>query len=249
MKESLKKLDSIASIDVSRSEPNNIGGFTWTISFLEDSDETHRGDMKEFQTVSYLSSGTDLSPTIEVKEIRKGTYKEVQKISIFAGGDYVDAKSSFNLRFNGEITADILALPAGGSTCLGSTAAKQVITTSTEDTISEGGDDTVSPLTMFAISYKEYETNRITANNATCEEKSLEIASELMRLPPLKEVNVSGADSGAKDGGCIWVVSLLGVIGNPELFKGKYPHIILFYLFRVLEFMHNNFLLILNFSL
>jgi hypothetical protein len=60
----------------------------------------------------------------------------------------------FKLRFEGEETGDILALPLGGNTCLGSTKAKQIITTSTVDTSGAGGDDSVSHLTTFALIYE-----------------------------------------------------------------------------------------------
>ena len=220
MKASLERIDSIASIDVSRSESTIVGGYTWTISFLEDSLGTHRGDLQEIQTVSFLSSGTKASPSIKIAEIRKGTYKKVQKIRTISGGASMDPLSTFKLRFNGESTGDILAIPVGGSTCLGATAAKQLITTSTEDTSAEGGDDTVSPLTTFIISYGAYKTNQITANSGTCQAKSFVIVNELMLLSPLKNVEVIGADSGLQDGGCVWTVSLLSIIGNPELFTG-----------------------------
>jgi hypothetical protein len=209
-------------VDVFRSESTPVGGYTWTIAFLEDSLGTHSGDMEQFHTISSLSSGSGVLPSIEVVEVRKGTHKEVQKISISPGGSLVDPRSSFKLRFNGENTADILSLPIGNNTCLGSTVAKQIITTSTEDTTSEGGDNTVSPLTTFVISYGGFHTDYIMANNGTCEAKSLIIADELMRLPPLRKISVLGNDSGAQDEGCIWQVSLLSVIGNPELFTGKY---------------------------
>lgn len=221
MKASLEKLDSIASVHVMRSDPSHLGEYTWTVTFLEDSVGTHRGDMNEFEVQSYLSSGTEVSASIFVSEIRKGTYKEVQKISVSAGGVYVDSQSTFKLRFNGAETLDIPALPIGGKSCLGSTAAKQIITTSSEDTTSQGGDKKVSPMTTFVISYEDFSTNHINANNGTCEETSILISKELLSLPPLREVSVKGVDTGADDGGCVWVVSLLSVVGNPRLMTGK----------------------------
>ena len=222
IKKSLENLDSISSVDVTRSEATTVGGYTWTIAFLEDSVGTHRGDMEEFRTISLLSSGTNIPPSIEVVELRKGTFKEVQRIRVSAGGTFVDSGSSFKLRFNGESTASMLALPLGGTTCLGSTTAKQIITTSTEDTRAEGGDNTVSTLTKFVIGYDGYETKGIAANSGSCDAEATVIAEELMKFPPLREVHVSGSDSGAGDGGCKWVVSLLSVTGIPELFSGMF---------------------------
>ena len=145
----------------------------------------------------------------------------MQTISIDGGGDNVDPTSAFKLRFGGEVTGDIPALPMGGSTCLGSTKAKQIITTSTVDTSGIGGDDSTSHLTSFPLSYEGYTTSKIMANAASCEETSNVIATELMRLPPLYEVGVSGEDTAADDEGCSWTVTFLSAVGNPELMKGE----------------------------
>ena len=151
----MQDLNSIGEIDVSRSEKSVVGSYTWNISFLEDLAGTNYGDVAELQVVSNLFGGSGSEPTVKVEEVRKGTWKEVQRISISAGGLGVDPLSSFRLEFLGQTTNDILALPLGGTTCLGSTAAKQLIRTSTEDTSTGGGDDTVSPLTTFTITYKD----------------------------------------------------------------------------------------------
>lgn len=217
----MEELSTVFSIDVTRSDFSKTGECTWTISFLEDLTGSHRGDVPPFIVLSSLSSGTEILPSITVSEVRKGTFKEVQKISISAGGEKVDPLSSFKLMFNGMTTSDILALPIGGITCLGSTVSKQVITTSTEDTTSQGGDNTVSILTTFVLSYHEFNTNPIAANRESCENTASIISDELMLLAPLKQVSVSGTDSGADDGGCSWFVTLTSVTGNPELLKGE----------------------------
>ena len=112
-------------------------------------------------------------------------------------------------------------MPIGGSTCLGSTKAKQIITTSTVDTSGVGGDDSVSHLTYFALSYEGHTTSKILANSGSCDETSDVIASELMRLPPLYEVDVTGIDTPAGDQGCSWTVTFLSAVGNPELMTGE----------------------------
>jgi hypothetical protein len=222
VKEELEALASIAHVAVERTPLDLIGGCTWTVSFLEDISRIHRGDMPLLQVVSSLSGSPGQTPSIEVAELRKGTRKEVQTIAINGGGGNVDPASMFKLRFGGEVTGDIPALPIGGTTCLGSTKAKQIITTSTVDTSGVGGDDSVSHLTSFTLTYEGYTTSKIMANVGSCEETSNTITRELMRLPPLYEVAVSVADSGAGDEGCSWTVTFLTAMGNPELMKGKF---------------------------
>ena len=217
VKEELEALSTIARVHVERTPLDIVGGCTWTVSFLEDGSRTHRGDMPQLVADSFLTGTSGGSISIVVAEERKGTVKEVQTITVDGGGTNVDPTSSFKLRFEGEETGDILALPLGGNTCLGSTKAKQIITTSTVDTSDVGGDDSVSHLTSFALSYKGYITSKIMANGASCDDTSTIIAQELMQLPPLYEVSVSGSDTGVGDEGCSWVVTFLSAMGNPEL--------------------------------
>ena len=216
----MQDLNSIGEIDVSRSEKSVVGGYTWNISFLEDLAGTNYGDVAELQVVSNLFGGSGSEPTVKVEEVRKGTWKEVQRISISAGGLGVDPLSSFRLEFLGQTTNDILALPLGGTTCLGSTAAKQLIRTSTEDTSTGGGDDTVSPLTTFTITYKDYVTDPINAHVDSCADTASKIAENLSMIPLLNRVEVSGKETDASDDGCEWEITMLSVTGNPELLQG-----------------------------
>ena len=48
------------------------------------------------------------------------------------------------------------------------------------------------------------------------------VASELMRLPPLYEVDATGIDTPAGDQGCLWTVTFFSAVGNPELMTGEY---------------------------
>ncbi|KAL9189871.1 hypothetical protein ACHAXT_009546 [Thalassiosira profunda] len=217
VKEELEALSTVARVHVERTPLDIVGGCTWTVSFLEDGARSHRGDMPMLVVDPSLVGTPRESPSIIVAEKRKGTQKEVQTITIDGGGADVDPASSFRLRFEGEETGDILALPLGGSTCLGSTKAKQVITTSTVDTSGVGGDDSVSHLTSFALGYEGHTTSQITANGASCEDTADLIAQELMKLPPLYEVAVTGSNTATGDEGCSWVVTFLSVMGNPEL--------------------------------
>lgn len=222
LKTAIEALNTTTNIDVVRSDSDLRGGYTWVISFLEDETHLQRGDLPLFNVVSSLGGGAGHTPNITITEIRKGTKKEVQRISITAGGLYVDPASKFVLSFMGESTSSISAQPLGGLTCLGSTFAKQVITTSTEDTIGEGGDNAVSPLTTFKLHYDGYSTSVISANSGSCVDKAEIIKMELRKLPPLYEVSVSGSDSGNNDEGCTWIVDFESVMGNPELLSGKY---------------------------
>ena len=221
MKTAIQSLSTINLIDVARSAPDLTGGYTWTVTFLEDHSYLHRGDLPPFQYVSALSGGSGNLPKITISELRKGTWKEVQRIQISAGDTSVDPSSSFKLSFMGESTNDILALPLGGSTCLGSTAAKQIITTSTKDTIGIGWDNSVSPLTSFTITYEGHTTSRLMANTGSCTDVAKSIEIELEKLPHLYEISVSGTDSSNQDQGCIWIVTFESVLGNPNLLEGK----------------------------
>ena len=217
VKEELEALGTIGSVHVEWTSMGAVGGCKWTVSFLEDGSRLHRGDMRFISVESFLTGAPGQTPMIAVEEERRGTKQEVQTITIDGNGSNVDPNSSFRLRFEGEETGDILALPFGGSTCLGSTTAKQVITTSTIDTSGVGGDDSVSHLTSFALTYDGYITNPIMANDVSCEETSTDISRELMLLPTLYDVIVSGSETSAGDEGCTWIVTFLSVMGNPEL--------------------------------
>lgn len=221
IKKELEALSTISRVHVDRTPLDIVGGCTWTIAFLDDGSRMHQGDMPMFIVESTLTGAPGQTPSIKVLEVRKGTFKEIQTIAIDGGGGNVDPTSSFRLSFEGEETGDILALPMDGSTCLGSTKAKQIITTSTVDTSGVGGDDSVSHLTSFALLYAGHKTSKIMANAVSCEETSSFIASELLKIPQLHDISVSGSNTDAGGQGCIWTVTFLSVLGNPELIAGK----------------------------
>ena len=133
------------------------------------------------------------------------------KISIVAGGEKVDPSSTFRLSFMGEPTNEILALPFGGSSCLGSTLAKQILTSTTENTSGEGGNSSVSPLTFFSLSYRSHKISNITANSGSCSKQALLIEKELELLPGLYDVIVSGSNSNKNDMGCVWIITFIFV--------------------------------------
>lgn len=188
--------------------------------FLEDFYGTNRGDLPSIATISLLRDESGYIPTLSVTEERKGTFQEVQKIIVTPGGDQVDAPAEFILEFNGEQSGVIKVSPVAGSACLGSSAAEQIITSSTEDTTLQGGDYSVSMDTMFTLTYGIHETARIYANRDSCKNTALLIASELQTLPPLKKVQVTGNENGLGNDGCIWTVIFLSVTGDLEPLKG-----------------------------
>ena len=221
MKAAIEELESIENVSVSRSGPDANGGYTWTISFLDDVTQVHRGDVNEFVALSSLSGGSGYTPFITIDEFRKGTIQEVQLIKVEAGGSKVDTNSSFKLRFRGKTTNDILALPIGGSTCTGARFARQIITTSTEDTTESGGDYAVSPLTQFSLVYGNRTSSRIFANRKQCNDVSLEIKREIEAMPEFHDIVVTAEDTSDGHGGCKWEVTFNGFKGNPKLFQGE----------------------------
>jgi hypothetical protein len=220
VQEALEDLISIGSIEVVRSKLDGRGRTSWTVFFLEDFYETNRGDLPALAALSFLRDESGYVPTLSVSEERKGTVQEVQKITVTSGGDHIDLQSEFILEFNGEKSGAIKASPVVGSTCLGSYLAKQIITSSTEDTTMQGGDYTVSTDTLFSLTYGAHATAQIYANRDSCKNTALLIASELQTLPPLKRVQVSGQENGLGNDGCVWTVEFLSITGIPELLKG-----------------------------
>jgi hypothetical protein len=220
VKKHLLELTSIGEIEVTRSMRSPVGGYTWTISFLEDFKGTNRGDVPDLKVISNLHGGIGVTPVITVREVRKGTWKEVQKISVTAGGATVNPLTLFQLEFEGQITGDIQAMPLDGTACIGSAFAKQLISTSTMDTSNRGGDKTVSPRTTFTIFYKGFETGPIHANIGDCNKTATIIREELTRSPHLHKIQVSGSSTSKQDEGCEWEVLILGVTGSPESLQG-----------------------------
>jgi len=225
-KAAMEKLTKIGDIDVTQTGPSLLGGYTWTVSFLETKSLLNRGDVPDLAIISSLGGGSGYVPRITVDELRKGTSKEVQRISVLAGGASVDPSSAFRLSFMGEST-NLIPVPVyNDSSCIGSTPAKQIITSTTEDTSDMGGDSTVSSRTSFSLSYRGEKTSMIKANDITCSETARSIEKELEMLPLLYDVDVSGSKSNQNDAGCIWIVTFVSVTGNPELLKGTGLHLL-----------------------
>ncbi|CAM9693743.1 unnamed protein product, partial [Laminaria digitata] len=127
-------------------------------------------------------------------QVRKGTWQEIQTISVTAEGDTQSAENStyFVLSFGGGATGPILA-NANGS-CEPLVPEVQVISTSTSDTTSAGGDAHVSYDLSFQLIYYSRDgvvtlTDYIDANPAfgDCSEPANSIQDALREVisPPL----------------------------------------------------------------
>lgn len=138
-----------------RTQLDDFGGCAWTISFMEDEARFHPGDMPMLQVQSFLVGSLGHMPSIIVAEERNGTKKEAQTIFIDAGSGSVDPASSFKLRYGDEVTGDILVLPKQNKSLLRAQS---------------GGDDSVSHLTSFALSYEGHTTSKISSNFGSCDE-------------------------------------------------------------------------------
>ena len=222
LKRVLEKFDHIHSVYVSRSNVDVVGGYTWTISYIDEETKDQRGDIPELIAHSSLSSGSEYLPTVGLDELRKGTKQEVQAISVHAE-NAIDPSSSFRLRFRGEVTNDINVLSLDGSACSGARVARQVITSSTENSSEEGGDDAISPLTQFSLVYANRTSERIFANLERCDEVALKIKNELEAMPEFQDISVSSEGAISGNGSCKWEVTFNGYLGNPELLQGKLP--------------------------
>ena len=102
LKRALEDMSPSFYVSVSRSDgPSIVGGYKWTVSFLDDVTQTHVGNLPEIVAISSLTGGSGYIPTIKVREEHRGTQQEVQMISVISGGDEVHELSSFKLSFWG----------------------------------------------------------------------------------------------------------------------------------------------------
>ena len=115
------------AIAVSRVGPDAQRGYTWTVTFLSDYARTFEGDLNEFTFDTTNLTGEDaVATTIEV---RKGTYKEVQRIAVTSTG-VVASTTMMRLSYDGSITDSIAVRPDSGN-CSSSIVEVQTITSST----------------------------------------------------------------------------------------------------------------------
>jgi hypothetical protein len=192
-------------------------GYSWTVSFLEDYNRTHEGDLPLMNVASNGLSG--VSATVNITEHRKGSIKAVQYVSVSTAAAHVSNDSYFQLSFRNQSTKWIPAAPINGS-CDRRQQEVQTITASTIDTTGSGGDDTVSPLTQFTIVYGSYESAAIYANPSfgDCSIAAANIKSELQNWPEFYLVTVDYASTG-EDEGCIWTITFNSAAGNVPMLK------------------------------
>ena len=209
------------AIAVSRSGPNYERGYVWTVSFLQDYNRTFEGDLDPL--VSTVDDLTGTRARATVRELRKGTVKEVQQIRVETDRtDGVKANSTYiYLEFRGAVTGAIPVWPEGGADpCDRSTREVQTITVATTDTTDAGGDDTVSSLTYFSISYGAETTAMIQANPAVgdCSYAAGDIESELEKFDAFYNVDVT-YDAISDTQGCTWSIEFVSSIGNLDMLK------------------------------
>jgi hypothetical protein len=197
------------------------GGYTWTVSFLEDFTSADEGDLPAFIFTSSLATGTLYSVTISWP----GTIKTIQSITVSSTATPVTEADTFTLSYLGATTGlipiNFPTVPASSSySCDGNTRAVQMIQTSTVDTTQTGGDNTVSPLLSFTISYGSMTTVSILAqNDPTCIAQGTAIQTALQALPTFYSVTVASAVDGLNDLGCMWTITFNTVSGNIPLLK------------------------------
>jgi hypothetical protein len=113
------------TVAVSRVGPDAQRGYTWSVTFLSDYARTFEGDLNPFTYNATRLTGLGASAT--TKEVRKGTYKEVQRIDVTGT---VAATTMMQLVYNGYTTDGIKVSPASGL-CTSSITEVQTITSST----------------------------------------------------------------------------------------------------------------------
>ena len=220
LKAAIENFDNIHNVAVSRSSVSIVGGYSWTVSFIDEETKSQRGDIPELKAHSSLFGGSGYPPTLTVGEFRKGTQQEVQVITIEAGDLTINSTSSFRIRFKGEVTNDINVLSLNGTTCSAIKAARQVITTSTDNLLIEGGDFAVSPLTQFSLVYHDVISERIFATSSSCDEVASHIKQALEAMPQFQHVSLSSNDGIAGRGSCRWEITFDDYLGNPDLLQG-----------------------------
>jgi hypothetical protein len=113
------------TVAVSRVGPDAQRGYTWSVTFLSDYARTFEGDLNPF--IYNATRLTGLGASATTKEVRKGTYKEVQRIDVTGT---VAATTMMQLVYNGYTTDGIKVSPASGL-CTSSITEVQTITSST----------------------------------------------------------------------------------------------------------------------
>jgi hypothetical protein len=196
-------------VTVTRTGPDYELGYSWEVSFVHDYTRTHKGQVNALTADTTNLAGTGKG--IDVVETRPGTLKpEMTVATSTAGGDGdVSDTLYFKLEFDGELTGAIAANPSGDGTCDTTIREVQTVASTTTDTSGSAGDDTVSSLTYFTLTYGSEETAEIYANpnaDGDCTVAAAEIESELELFDEFYAVTVTSASDGA-DQSCTWSIT------------------------------------------
>lgn len=228
--ESLSSIDT-GSISVTRTGPTGELEYVWTVMFLNTMDREHEGDRPMIG-----ADGTGLLPsgvtTIEVNELRKGTFKTIQEIAVGADGSIPD-DTMFTLTYGGEETVPIFLHyddGAGGRQCQSMATEVQKITSSTlntETTLSMGDGEVSTALEfrmVYSTAYITETSGWIHANPSSnvgdCSVSATEIASELVKFSVFDQVSVTGTLTGSGISmGCEWTVEFISSIGDVPLLQ------------------------------
>jgi hypothetical protein len=139
------------SVAVSRTGPDGQLGYTWLVTFLQDSAGTFEGNVGSLSVSDANVTGSNI--TSYVSTINPGTVQEVQLIRVTASSA-VSSTTFMQLEYNGAKTIPILVKPANG-VCMSSSIEVQTITTSTVDSTGSGGDFDVSMYLKMRLKYGE----------------------------------------------------------------------------------------------
>ena len=215
-KAALEDLNSIpaGTISVSRTGPDGELAYSWTVTFLSDYNRTHEGDLDPFVPDMSLLNGQDKDVT--VIDVRTGTWKEVQEIAVVATSS-INSTTMMVLGFDNATTNMIPIRPSSGS-CVSGVTEVHTITSSTMDTTTSGGDDTVSGYLQFRIKYEDEVTSFINANpnfDGDCSVAASAIESELEKLTYFDDVLVTYVSTGISQG-CVWTIDFVSSIGDLE---------------------------------
>jgi hypothetical protein len=217
LKSALEQSPSVTpgSISVLRHGPDRLNCFNWTVEFLAG----HSGDLNPMKALSEFTHGS-----VEVVEVRKGSTKEVQKLTTTSLQGFMNESVEATLTFRGMTSIPFPVLPSNDS-CSSSVTEVQTITSMTADTVQEMGvdDSKISPNLQFRLSYSTIKygdevTDWISANprgSGDCSQVASNIQMELEKFDEFLNVAVSGSSTGVSQG-CIWTVSFIGSIGNLE---------------------------------
>lgn len=203
------------TIKVSRVGPDAQLGYTWTISFLSDYAGTFKGDINPFVFVNDTLTGSGAKGI--VKEVRKGTYQEIQEIALSSTAD-LNASTVLQIEYNGQISEPIGIVFKNGL-CNSSLTEIQTISTTTVDTTTSGGDNEVSKNLFFRLIYGMEMTSWISAypgESGDCSIIAQNISTRLKN--DISEfsggVVVTGVLTSAVSRTCTWTVSFVSSIGN-----------------------------------